>query len=69
MKLLIDGNSYLNQALLRGVDHDDGRVVTGPDGKQNNKNDCDDNGCTYQPGSQFDQMRNKGFLHTGLIVV
>lgn len=27
MRLLIDGNAYLNPALLRGVDHDAGRVV------------------------------------------
>ena len=41
MKLLIDGNSYLNQALLRGVDHDEGRVVTGADGKQTQVNSAD----------------------------
>lgn len=41
MKLLVDGNSYLNQALLRGVDHDEGRVVTGPDGKQTQVNSAD----------------------------
>lgn len=27
MKLIIDANSFLNQALLRGTDHDQGRVV------------------------------------------
>ena len=27
MKLLIDANSFLNQALLRGTDHDQGRIV------------------------------------------
>lgn len=34
MKLLFDANSFLNMALLRGVDHDHGRVVTGEDGKE-----------------------------------
>ena len=41
MKLLIDGNSYLNAALLRGVDHDGGRVITGADGKQTQVNSAD----------------------------
>lgn len=41
MKLLFDGNSYLNMALLRGTDHDGGRVVTGPDGKQTQVNGAD----------------------------
>ncbi len=41
MKLLIDGNSYLNMALLRGVDHDGGRVITGEDGKQTQVNSAD----------------------------
>jgi 5'-3' exonuclease len=27
MRLIIDGNSWMNQALLRGVDHDEGRVI------------------------------------------
>lgn len=34
MRLLIDGNSLLNAALLRGVDHEGGRVVKTEDGKQ-----------------------------------
>lgn len=34
MKLIIDVNSYLNAALLRGVDHDAGRVITDEEGKQ-----------------------------------
>jgi 5'-3' exonuclease len=33
MRLLIDGNSLLNAALLRGVDHDGGVVVKTDDGK------------------------------------
>lgn len=33
-RLLVDGNSYLNAALLRGVDHDQGTVVTDDAGKQ-----------------------------------
>ena len=37
MRLLIDGNSWLNQALLRGVDHDNGRIVE-VDGKQHQVN-------------------------------
>jgi 5'-3' exonuclease len=41
VKLIFDLNSYLNMALLRGVDHDDGRVVTGPDGKQTQVNSAD----------------------------
>ena len=41
MKLLFDGNSYLNMALLRGTDHDGGRVVTGADGKQTQVNGAD----------------------------
>ena len=32
-RLLIDGNSFLNQAILRGVDHDKGRVVKDEQGK------------------------------------
>lgn len=28
--LIIDGNSYLNAGLLRGVDHDEGRIVSHP---------------------------------------
>lgn len=41
MKLIIDGNSYLNMALLRGVDNDNGRVITGPDGKHTQVNSAD----------------------------
>lgn len=41
MKLLFDLNSYLNMALLRGVDHDGGRVITGEDGKQVQVNSAD----------------------------
>lgn len=37
MRLIIDGNSWLNQALLRGVDHDNGKVVE-VDGKQHQVN-------------------------------
>lgn len=33
-RLLVDGNSYLNAALLRGIDHDEGRVITDDKGKQ-----------------------------------
>lgn len=33
MRLIVDGNSLLNAALLRGVDHDQGKVVTGENGK------------------------------------
>ena len=34
MRLIIDGNSLLNQALLRGVDHEHGRIVTDENGKE-----------------------------------
>lgn len=34
MRLIFDTNSYLNAALLRGVDHDGGRIVTDDEGKQ-----------------------------------
>jgi 5'-3' exonuclease len=33
MRLIIDGNSLLNAALLRGVDHDNGRLEKDEDGK------------------------------------
>lgn len=33
MRLIVDGNSYINASLLRGVDHDGGRMVAGEDGK------------------------------------
>ncbi len=33
MRLIVDGNSYLNAALLRDVDHENGRKVTDDDGK------------------------------------
>ncbi len=38
MRLLIDGNSLLNAALLRGVDHEYGRVIKTEDGKQTQVN-------------------------------
>lgn len=34
MRLIIDGNSYLNSALLRGTDHDAGYKVLTPEGKE-----------------------------------
>lgn len=34
MKLIFDGNSLLNEALLRGEDKEFGRAVAGPDGKR-----------------------------------
>lgn len=34
MRLIFDLNSYMNAALLRGVDHDGGRIVTDDEGKQ-----------------------------------
>jgi len=34
MRLIIDANSLLNEALLRGEDKEFGRVITGADGKQ-----------------------------------
>ena len=51
MRLLIDANGYLNPALLRGVDHDEGRVVTGPDGKQTQVN-----GWQYGVDGFWDKM-------------
>lgn len=41
MKLLIDSNSYLNMALLRGTDHDGGRVVKDEKGKDVQVNSAD----------------------------
>ncbi len=38
MRLIIDGNSYLNQALLRGEDKEFGRVVKDADGKEHQVN-------------------------------
>lgn len=34
MRLIFDGNSVLNASLLRGTDHDQGRVITDESGKQ-----------------------------------
>lgn len=38
MKLIVDANSLLNQALLRGTDHEDGRVVKDDAGKEHQVN-------------------------------
>lgn len=37
-RLIIDGNSWMNQALLRGVDHDAGRIVKDDAGKAHQVN-------------------------------
>lgn len=50
-RLIIDGNGWLNQALLRGEDHDHGRKVTGPDGKQ-----VQVNGAQYGVDGFFDKF-------------
>lgn len=51
MRLLIDGNSLLNAALLRGVDHEGGRVVKTEDGKQ-----VQVNGFQYGVDGFFDKV-------------
>lgn len=37
-RLIIDGNSLLNQALLRGVDHENGRIIKDESGKEHQVN-------------------------------
>jgi 5'-3' exonuclease len=41
MRLIVDANSWLNQALLRGTDHDNGRVVLDAEGKKVQVNNAD----------------------------
>lgn len=52
MRLIVDANSWLNQALLRGVDHDHGRVVRGEDGK-----DVQVNSAQYGVDGFFEKLK------------
>jgi DNA polymerase I-like protein with 3'-5' exonuclease and polymerase domains/5'-3' exonuclease len=51
MRLLIDGNSLLNAAILRGVDHDEGQVLKDDEGK-----DVQVNGHQYGVDNFFDKI-------------
>jgi DNA polymerase I-like protein with 3'-5' exonuclease and polymerase domains/5'-3' exonuclease len=51
MRLILDGNSILNAALLRGVDHDEGRVVKDEAGK-----DVQVNSAQYGIDNFFDKF-------------
>ena len=49
--LIIDGNSYLNSALLKGTDHDNGYKVKAEDGKE-----VQVNGAEYGVENFFDKV-------------
>lgn len=51
MRILLDGNSYLNAALLRGVDHDQGTKVKDDEGK-----DVQVNSAQYGADNFFDKL-------------
>lgn len=51
-RLIFDGNSHLNQALLRGIDHDEGRVVKDDAGK-----DVQVNSARYAFDGFFDKVK------------
>lgn len=53
MKLIIDANSLLNQALLRGTDHDEGRIIKDEKGK-----DTQVNGAQYGVDGFFDKIND-----------
>lgn len=53
MRLIVDGNSLLNAALLRGVDHDEGKTVEGEDGKP-----VQVNGAQYGVENFFEKVRD-----------
>lgn len=59
-RLIIDGNSHLNTALLGGVDHDGGRKVRTPEGK-----DVQVNGAEYGVERFFEHIA-KDLDHFGL---
>ncbi len=59
-RFIIDGNSYLNTALLGGVDHDSGRKVRTPEGKE-----VQVNGAEYGVDRFFDHVA-KDLGHFGL---
>lgn len=59
-RLIIDGNSHLNAALLRGIDHDQGRVITNAAGKQ-----VQVNSAQYGIDGFFDKLA-KDMDHFGL---
>lgn len=51
MRLIVDANSLLNAALLRGVDHDEGRVIKAEDGKE-----VQVNGAQYGVDGFFEKL-------------
>lgn len=59
MRYLIDGNSLLNAAILRGVDHDDGYKIKDENGK-----DVQVNGHQYGVDNFFDKVKD-GLDHFG----
>lgn len=54
MRLLIDGNSLLNAALLRGVDHDNGRMVR----DEETGKDVQVNSAQYGVDNFFDKIKS-----------